>query len=90
MNAVNGYPLEYNEQPESHRFDDSDTSPFEQLYWQGEPVWMPDMETVKRWVYDSVCESLDGHTVQWVLLELQWDNGRVYQYGISPEGDSHT
>jgi len=31
-----------------------------------------------------------GLPSKWVLLELQWDNGRVYQYGISPEGDSHT
>ena len=31
-----------------------------------------------------------GLPSQWVLLELQWDSGRVYQYGISPEGDSHT
>ena len=63
-NAAEGYPVEYDEQPESQRVDDSDTSPFEQLYWEGEPVWMPDMETVKRWVYDSTCEALDGCTVE--------------------------
>jgi len=31
-----------------------------------------------------------GQPSHWVLLELQWDSGRVYQYGISPEGRSHT
>ena len=64
MNMVNGYPLEYNEQPDSHRCDDSDTSPFDQLYWQGEPVWMPDDETLRQWFYDGICESLDGHRVE--------------------------
>tara|TARA_Y100000004_G_C8844404_1_gene381921 strand:- start:46 stop:240 length:195 start_codon:yes stop_codon:yes gene_type:complete len=31
-----------------------------------------------------------GLPSKWVLLELQWDSGKVYQYGISPEGRSHT
>ncbi len=31
-----------------------------------------------------------GQPSGWILLELQWNNGRVYQYGISPEGRSHT
>jgi len=64
MQLENGYPLdEYVEEPYQEEEPDND-SPFEQLYWQGEPVWMPDMEQVRRWIYDSVCESLDGHTVE--------------------------
>lgn len=52
---------------------------------------------VERHKPDNTCILQDitgvgilGLPSQWVLLELQWDNGRVYQYGISPEGDSHT
>jgi len=54
MRLENGYPLdEYVEEPY-----------FEQLYWQGEPVWMPDDETLKQWFHDGICESLDGHRVE--------------------------
>ena len=41
-------------------------------------------------LHDITGVGILGLPSQWVLLELQWDNGRVYQYGISPEGDSHT
>tara|TARA_R100001082_G_scaffold83304_1_gene50051 strand:+ start:486 stop:680 length:195 start_codon:yes stop_codon:yes gene_type:complete len=41
-------------------------------------------------MHDITGVGILGLPSDWVLLELQWENGRVYQYGISPEGRSHT
>ena len=41
-------------------------------------------------MHDITGVGILGLPSDWVLLELQWENGRVYQYGISPEGGSHT
>jgi len=32
--------------------------------WRGEMYDTPDFEAVEAWVYDSVCETLDGGTVE--------------------------
>ena len=59
----NGYPLDLEAQPYEI---DPDDMPFsnERLTWKGETVYMPTMSDVTRWSFDSVCEALDGCTVE--------------------------
>ncbi len=70
MRIENGYSLdEYVEEPYQEEEPHNASPPgfhlgVDQLYWQGEPVWMPDDETLKQWFYDGICESLDGHRVE--------------------------
>lgn len=63
MAIENGYPLDL-EEPEEEI--DPDDMPFsnERLTWEGETVYMPTMSDVRRWTFDSVCEALDGCTVE--------------------------
>jgi len=34
------------------------------VIWRGESFETPSFETIEFWVYDSVCEALDGTTVE--------------------------
>ena len=32
--------------------------------WQGERFYTPQFQEIEAWVYDSVCETLDGQTIE--------------------------
>lgn len=34
------------------------------IIWRGEEYEVPDMETIESFVFDSVCETPDGETVE--------------------------
>jgi len=36
----------------------------ETVTWNGEEYEVPSFEEIEMWVYDSVCESVTGHTVE--------------------------
>ena len=36
----------------------------EVLHWQGEEYEVPDLPQLHEWVWDSVCETPDGETVE--------------------------
>ena len=36
----------------------------EYITWNGEDYETPDLEQIRRWVFDSVCETLDGQQIE--------------------------
>lgn len=64
MAIENAYPGELEERVMEELGEDDMPFSNERLTWKGETVYMPTMSDVKRWTFDSVCEALDGCTVE--------------------------